>query len=149
MNLFEEAKYIHKLNEDVPSSVSPEDIEKTANFLKYQYNLDDYNDSYYAAVEFFSSDDWYELRRAIRYAIEELDEAFEQLSDYNNKEAREYRLRTSKLINIWNQFAAVAKEEFRNAESDDDRYALFKAIDTDGWAISNIPHSIISKIITD
>ena len=139
----------HKLNEDVPSSVSPEYIEKTANFLKYQYNLDNYNDSYYAAVEFFNSDDWYELRRAIRYAIEELDEAFEQLSDYNNKEAREYRLKTSKLINIWNQFAAIAKEEFRNAESDDDRYVLFKAIDTDGWAISNIPHSIISKIITD
>ena len=138
----------HKLNEDIPSSVSPEVIEKTANFLKYQYNLDDYNDSYYAAVEFFSSDDWYELRKAIRYGIEELDEAFEQLSDYNNREAREYRLKTSKLINIWNQFAAIAKEEFRNAESDDDRYTLFKAIDTDGWAISNIPHSIISKIIT-
>ena len=138
----------HKLNEDISSSVSSEDIEKTANFLKYQYNLDDYNDSYYAAVEFFSSDDWYELRKAIRYGIEELDEAFEQLSDYNNREAREYRLKTSKLINIWNQFAAIAKEEFRNAESDGDRYTLFKAIDTDGWAISNIPHSIISKIIT-
>ena len=137
----------NKLHEDF--QYDPKDIEKTADFLRYQYNLDDYNDSYYAAIEFFGSDDWYELRKAIRYAIEELDEAFEQLSDYNNKEARDYRLRTSKLINIWNQFAAIAQEEFRNAESDDDLYTLFKAIDTDGWAISNIPHSIISKIITN
>lgn len=136
----------NKLNEETSFSVNPEYIEKTANLLRRHHNLDNYN--YYTAVEFFFSDDWYELRRAIRYALEELDEALEQLPDYNNKEAREYRLKISKIINIWNQFAAIAKEEFRNAENDDDRYTLFKAIDTDGWAISNIPHSLASKIIT-
>lgn len=142
----------NKLNEEVTTpelDYNVKDIEKEASFLKYQYNLDDPNDSYYAAVEFFNSDDWYELRRLIRDAVEELDGAFESLRTYPDRKAEiDYRSRAMSLVNTWNELASIAKKEIRNAESDDDRYTLFRAIDTDGWAISNIPHSVISKIIT-
>lgn len=144
----------NKLNEEtgVPElKFNVKDIEKEAKFLRYQYNLDDPNDSYYAALEFFDSDDWYEFRNLIRNALEELDKLFDTRDVLHNPGfERTCKLTTKELINIWNGFADLAFRLYQESLESDDRDAYrvaTSALDTDGWAIVNIPHSIISKMV--
>lgn len=124
-------------------------IERTAEQLMNFYKLD--SADYSAARDFFDDDAWYELRNEIHDALEELDDCFDSLQTYPDKGAeRDYKLKATRLIGIWNTFANIAKKNYENGFATDDgyNYIFWRALNTDGWAISHIPLSIISSMVT-
>ena len=130
-------------------------VEKCYHSLnKYYYDLFDaagydFNKDFEAGKEFFSSDDWKEFKELVRKSLEALDETFEKLSDYKSREARIHKGEAISIINMWNHFADLAYSGYRTSLDldDDEAYSIMsKALDTDGWAISNIPK--VSEMIT-